>query len=130
MEHICISCHKSRSLTYCNRHPIIHGKVSKPGVCSRCVKRHFLSKENPPPQTVITKQVHHHHYYEIHHYYQLFPLNKLESIPESEEIPSSCAELPCDNSLPHIRNGVVQDQSPPPPVYLERKPNLLNGSLA
>jgi len=129
MNHICAACQRRRSSFYHDRYPLAPGKVPKPGVCSRCVKKHFLNQS--PPTVIVEDQrqqpneVHHCHHYEFHHYHHSCPCESAESIPIAEERPVLCAELPSETSHRQSQNW-AQDRSPPP-VYPGSKPTLPAG---
>ncbi|KAH6670160.1 hypothetical protein B0J14DRAFT_598011 [Halenospora varia] len=122
MGHICAACQRPRSSSYHERHPLVPGKIPRPGVCSRCVKEYFLQEPIQSSPTV-TSEVHHHHYH-VHHYY-FCQHDEVESIATPDEPPSPRAELPSETFHRHSPTW-MEDQSPPP-VYQWTKPVLPQG---
>ena len=122
MEHICAACRRPRSLSYQVRHPLVPGKVPRPGVCSRCVRR-FLEE---PRQDISSPSTWHgelsqprqevHHY--VHHYYHCQCGSEERTAPL--EAPAPRVELASESS--HRPSFMGIKERSPPPVYAWTKP--------
>lgn len=118
MEHVCAACKQRRSTSYHARHPLIHGKRPKPGVCSRCIRRFLNAKPGIRLESPV-REIHHHHYHEEHHHY-------FHAIHQPNETttagpPLFRSELSAETRFQHHR---WENTDTPPPVYPGTKPVL------